>query len=289
MPELSIGSLVSLAIVWEVTTPKPGNVHRAADFSNMTLEHLLAGAIAIGPHLQGTRAAGVGRCVYDAVHATRTLVGVNTNLGSILLLAPLAAVPAETRLDAGVGEVLSGLGADDAAHVYEAIRLAAPGGLGNVEAHDVHAPPPEDLLVAMRAAAQSDLIAAQYANGYAEFFDWMLPRLVANLDHLADPRSAIVHTHVEFMAAFPDSLIGRKRGPRVAAESAARAQAVLDSGAPDSQNYWQAVADLDFWLRADGHARNPGTTADFIATTLFAALRDKQIDSQQLLTRLITP
>ena len=38
-----------------------------------------------------------------------------------------------------------------------------------------------------------------------------------------------------------------------------------------------ALADLDFWLRSDGHRRNPGTTADLIAAGLFAALREHQI------------
>ena len=37
------------------------------------------------------------------------------------------------------------------------------------------------------------------------------------------------------------------------------------------------IGDLDSWLRADGHSRNPGATADLMAAALFAALRDETI------------
>ena len=42
----------------------------------------------------------------------------------------------------------------------------------------------------------------------------------------------------------------------------------------------RALADFDFWLRSDGHRRNPGTTADLIAAALFAGLRDGWIDTR---------
>ncbi len=80
------------------------------------------------------------------------------------------------------------------------------------------------------------------------------------------------------MAHYPDSLIARKCGPDVAAEAAARAAKVLQAGPPPAAAYQQAVADLDFWLRSDGHRRNPGTTADLIAAGLFALLRDEIIE-----------
>jgi triphosphoribosyl-dephospho-CoA synthase len=76
------------------------------------------------------------------------------------------------------------------------------------------------------------------------------------------------------MSAFPDSLIARKCGAETAEHSAAWAGRVLDSGRPESEAYQEQLADLDFWLRTDGHRRNPGTTADLIAAGLFVALRD---------------
>jgi triphosphoribosyl-dephospho-CoA synthase len=52
----------------------------------------------------------------------------------------------------------------------------------------------------------------------------------------------------------------------------------LASGEPESADYQAAAAELDFWLRSDGHRRNPGTTADLVATGLFVLLRDERLN-----------
>jgi triphosphoribosyl-dephospho-CoA synthase len=80
------------------------------------------------------------------------------------------------------------------------------------------------------------------------------------------------------MATFPDSLIARKCGPAIAQQAADRATAVLALGEPDAADYEAGMADLDFWLRTDGHRRNPGTTADLVAAGLFVLLREGRID-----------
>jgi triphosphoribosyl-dephospho-CoA synthase len=87
------------------------------------------------------------------------------------------------------------------------------------------------------------------------------------------------------MCAFPDSLIARRLGAAVANEAAARAGAVLELGLPGDEDYHEGLADLDFWLRARDHRRNPGTTADLIAAGLFAALRDGIIKAPFRLAR----
>jgi triphosphoribosyl-dephospho-CoA synthase len=48
---------------------------------------------------------------------------------------------------------------------------------------------------------------------------------------------------------------------------------VLDAGWPDNEDSRRALINLDVWLRAEGHSRNPGTTADLVTASLFAALR----------------
>ncbi len=96
---------------------------------------------------------------------------------------------------------------------------------------------------------------------------------------------AIVHVHLELMSAYPDSLIARRRGADVAHQAAGMAARVLAAGKPREQPYEDALADLDFWLRADGHRRNPGTTADLLAAGLFAALRDGIIKAPYRLAR----
>jgi triphosphoribosyl-dephospho-CoA synthase len=79
------------------------------------------------------------------------------------------------------------------------------------------------------------------------------------------------------MARCPDTLIARKRGAAEAAEAARRARAVLDAGWPHAEEGRAAFADLDGWLRAEGHSRNPGATADLIAACLFVLLHEGRI------------
>jgi triphosphoribosyl-dephospho-CoA synthase len=257
---------------------KPGNVHRGADFEDLTFADLATSAVAIGPAFDELAGGRAGRLVLAAVEATRALVSTNTNLGMLLLMAPLAAVPRDEALSAGIAAVLDRLDADDARQVYEAIRLAKPGGLGRVEKHDLSGPPPGDLLVAMRAAADRDLVARQYANGFAEVLGVTLPLLGAGQQRGWSLNDTIIHAHLTVMSQYPDSLIARKCGAAVAEEAAAYAAQVLRSGAPGEEAYHEALADLDFWLRGDGHRRNPGTTADLIAAGLFAALREGIIE-----------
>jgi triphosphoribosyl-dephospho-CoA synthase len=272
-PPLSIGQCATLACLLEATSPKVGNVHRGADFENLTFTDFAVSAVAIGPAMENAAAAGVGRTTLTAILATRQLVDTNTNLGMVLLLAPLAAVPWDEPLDGGIGKVLRGLTFDDSRLVYEGIRVAQPGGMGKVEEMDVATEAPSDLLVAMAAAAERDLVAQQYVTD----FDLVLNRVAPWLSEAASRWSltdAIIHTHLRLLAEYPDSLIARKCGLEMAQEVSTYAAAVIAAGSPDDDAYHEAAADLDFFLRSDGHRRNPGTTADLIAAGLFALLRD---------------
>ena len=85
---------------------------------------------------------------------------------------------------------------------------------------------------------------------------------------------AIDHADVQQMAAEPDSLIARKCGPEVARQASQKAAAVLASGALGTHQYEKGLAELDAWLRADSHRRNPGTSADLVTAGLFVLLRD---------------
>ncbi len=272
---LSIGQCATLACLLEATAPKVGNVHRGADFSDLTFTDFAVSAVCIGPAMEAAASTGVGRAVRDAVAATRARVNTNTNLGMVLLLAPLAAVPPETPLADGIGPVLAGLTADDCRLVFEAIRIAEPGGMGQVDEMDVHDPPPDDLLAAMRLAAGRDLVARQYADGFGLVLHGVQPRLGYYVsERRLTLTDAIICVHLELLREHEDSLIVRKCGRQMAQRVSRLAEQVLEAGAPGDEAYDAALADFDFFLRSDGNRRNPGTTADLIAAGLFAALRD---------------
>lgn len=275
-PRLSIGQCATLACLLEATAPKVGNVHRGADFEDLTFTDFAVSAVAIAPAMDAAVETGVGRACLTAIRATRSLVATNTNLGIVLLVAPLAAVPRTESLAEGLAAVLTQLDADDSREVYEAVRTAQPGGLGEVATMDVRAADaPASLLDAMRAAADRDLIARQYVEHYRHVFEWIVPWLEADAAAGMSLIDAIVHAQIQFLSREPDSLIARKCGPAIARQVMEFAGAVLRAGPAGSEEYYQAVGDLDFWLRADGHRRNPGTTADLIAAGLFVALREQ--------------
>ena len=274
-PQLSLGQCATLACLLEATAPKVGNVHRGADFEDLTFHDFAVSAVAISPAIEAAPNAGIGRTLLDAIAATRQLVSTNTNLGMVLLFAPLASVPREKRLSpASVHAVLLSLTATDCRLAYEAIRLAQPGGLGQVEEMDVADAPPADLLAAMRAAAERDLVAREYAEDFRTILDVALPRLVAGRQRGGSLSEAIVHTHLWLISQCGDSLIARKCGAELARQAAAMAGRVLEAGFPGEEAYYDALADFDFWLRADGNRRNPGATADLVAGAIFAGLRD---------------
>lgn len=273
---IDIAGICQQACLMEATARKPGNVHPGARFADLCYEDFVQSAHGAAPSLARAGIDGVGSAVREAIRATRQRVGTNTNLGIALLIAPLAAVPLDSTLAAGIEDVLRSLTPEDASQVYEAIRLAQPGGMGNVTEGDVADLPPTDLLWAMRQAANRDWIAQQYATGFHDVLHAAVP-LLREWRPAAGWEERVIHLHLELMAQWPDTLIARKCGLAIAAESAQRARSVLHSGWPDSVAGQLAIQDFDAWLRFDGHRRNPGTTADAVAATLFAALRDRQV------------
>jgi triphosphoribosyl-dephospho-CoA synthase len=277
---LSPGAAATLACLYEATAPKPGNVYPGADFDDVTYADFVASAVVIGPILERTLTNGVGQTVLDAVRATRNTVGTNTNLGTLLLLVPLAAVPPDTTLAEGIGNVLRRLHGDDTRQVYEAIRVSNAGGLGRAEHADVFSDVPADLKLvdAMQLAADRDSVAQQYTNDFSDIFDGTSVWIADGLARGWPLSAAIVHAHVRQLAARPDSLIQRKCGPQVARQASERAITVLHSGSPGNAAYALALSEFDAWLRADSHRRNPGTTADLVAAGLFVLLREGRLD-----------
>lgn len=256
-----LAALIELACLAEATARKPGNVHPEASFEDLDHSQFVAAARLSSPHLANANGR-VGESVWDAVKATRDSTGTNVNLGICLAIAPLAAVGDDRWPD--VSATLSELTVEDARNVYRAIRIASPGGLGEVSSQDVSDDPDVTLLQAMQLAADYDGIAELYATSFAEVFEFAVPTLLSELEE-CDAESAIVRLAVHWQARSPDTHIARRAGRQIANEAAGRAAEVVKD--------WSKLAAFDEWLREDGHKRNPGTTADIVAATVFAALR----------------
>jgi triphosphoribosyl-dephospho-CoA synthase len=218
----------------------------------------------------------VGETVLLCVQRTREVAPSNTNLGIILLLAPLAAAGRPTDFNE-LRRLLWGLTVDDSRRVYEAIRLASPGGMGKVEEGDVSREPDRPLRELMELAEDRDRIAWQYANGFRDV--WMIAEAIQRcIEVRGSLEGGIIDAYLATLGTWPDTLIARKCGEPVAAESARRASEVLARGWPNTPQGRDQFRELDAWLRADGNRRNPGTTADLIAAGLFVMLQRGEIE-----------
>lgn len=262
---------VMAAFLGEVDALKPGNVHRFAGGHGMRYEDFVTSAELSTPLLcePGT---GVGRRVLNAVVATRRAVGTNTNLGMLLLFAPLLAAEegraGTDSLHESVISVLAALHKSDADEVFEAIRTAAPGGLGHAPRYDVHFPPDCSLQAAMAAAADRDLVARQYHDGFAEIFADGLGALREFGRRWHEPEWATVGCYLRFLSRFPDSHVLRKHGTEVAERIRKRAESVLGQF-EKKKNPGSAVGMLLEYDRELKDARvNPGTSADLTAASL---------------------
>jgi len=255
----------------ELAAPKPGNVHHFAPGHGMEARDFIDSARAAAPFIAapGLR---VGARILGAVEATWAAVGQNTNLGIVLLCAPLAqaALTAESGdLRRETARVLSGLDIADADAAFRAISRASPAGLGSAEAHDVAGPADVTLLDAMRASADHDRIGYQYVNEFIDIFETGLGALARARALGHDAPRATLDVYMAFLAAFPDSHISRKYGPETARAVREEAEALRAQMAGADRDAGFALA-LRYDRKLKENRLNPGTSADLTVAVLFA-------------------
>ncbi len=263
-----------LACLLEVSAPKPGNVSPEHHFHDTRYEDFLASAVAIGPALSGASQQPLGTTIRTAVEATRRWTKSNTNLGIVLLLAPLAraALRSEDTLRKRLARVLAETTVADAAQVYAAIRQADPGGLGATAAEDVSDTPTVTLQEAMALAADRDAVAREYVTDFALTFEVGVPAVRASRQEGLGWTEAAVEAYLTLLASTPDTHIARKLGQAEAEAVSRRALEVRAAGGIRSATGRKALAALDAELRDLRNRRNPGTTADLTCAALFVVI-----------------
>lgn len=262
-------------IVWaceqEVSAPKPGNVNRVSDGHNMEVEDFIKSAHAIAPALS-EKGASVGKRILTAVQATQSVVNCNTNLGIVLLFAPLCTTiehcDSFRDIEPQLEKVLASLTIQDAVDTYHAIRLAHAGGLGTVEDQDINDTPTITLLQAMEKAKTRDSIAAQYLNNYRDIFEIGLPKLTEAIIYGETVEWATTFAYLYLLSSHFDTLICRKQGIGTAQKVSDKARYFIDK-TNENNCISSFSAELTLWdneLKRD--AINPGTTADLVAASL---------------------
>ncbi|HKJ09942.1 MAG TPA: triphosphoribosyl-dephospho-CoA synthase [Gammaproteobacteria bacterium] len=267
----------------ELRAFKPGNVSVRSPGHGMTAADFRLSAQASALPL-ASPAVGLGLRVYHAVADTRRAVGCNTNLGIVLLCAPLMQAVldgTDQDLRADLARVLCGAGRDDAAWLYRAIRVAAPGGLGTAARHDVYGEPPRSVTEAMWPAARRDRIAFQYVSVFKDIFGWSVPRMRLLCERWGEESWAAVGVFLGQLARARDTHIVRRHGNSLAREVSAKAarleEALCRSDSPEQ--FLPRLQELDGQLKRAGV--NPGTTADLTVATLLAVRLEDLVGEQR--------
>src|SRR6266567_936614 len=243
-----VAAAAQLACLLEVSAPKPGNVSPFAGFRDASYEDFLASAAAIGPALTAAAERSLGATIRAAVEATARWAPSNTNLGLVLLLAPLARAaltPGGASLRARLAATLAATTVADARDAYAAIRLAAPRGLGRAPDQDVAGTPSATLRDVMALAVERDAIAREYASDFRSTFELGAPALRGALADRLSWRDAVVETYLTLLAAAPDTHIARKLGVAAALTVQQRGRGVLDAGGVRTTAGREAIAALD--------------------------------------------
>lgn len=279
-----------LAMLFEVAgTPKPGNVDRTRDLSDLRFEQFLAGAVgsARGLRLAGEwrddgTAPSLGEAFEEAVAGMGQQSGDNTQFGCLLLLVPLVRAAARDDLSAsGVDAVCRASSVDDAVAFYrsfEHVDVAVGEPPEDAAALDVrrgslaepalraHELTLRDVLAigADRTDAVPDTNACEWVEGFPRTFDGA-ERLLDDDGPVLD-RTARLFLH--YLAAEPDTLVATKHGDGVAEDVRNRAEIVRDE--VRASGTFEAADSFADELVSEGV--NPGTTADRTAAALFVAL-----------------
>jgi triphosphoribosyl-dephospho-CoA synthase len=257
----------------ELRAPKPGNVSVDSPGHDMVADDFVRSAVCSAPWLCRPELA-LGERILGAIEATRGAVGCNTNLGIVLLCAPLLmAVQQSPRspLRSAARSLLAESTVADARAVFAAIRVAAPAGLGQAEVHDVGGTPSVPLREVMEAAEHRDRIARQYARGFEDV-------LVSGRELLNDAAKRFesqtwqtVALYLGLLATIPDTHVERKYGQVTALEvlgEAARLRDMLQQQGACALAT-RRLGEFDAALKRRGI--NPGTTADLTVATLLAS------------------
>ncbi len=284
----AVAAVVRAACITDVRAFKPGNVSFASPGHGMRAEDFVASAQVMSVAIAAP-AADVGQRILRAVEATQAVVQFNTNLGIVLLCAPLvhAAIGSsnELILCERLRPVLAGLDEYDAELTYRAIRMAKPGGLGRSDRHDVAQSPSVTLREAMGEASARDRIAHQYVTDYRDIFETGLPALEDGIARGLNREWAAVIVYLTFLARYPDSHVARKHGGEVAASVSLQArdlsQALERAGDPA-----QEMPELEaFDRQLKARSINPGTSADLTVATLVAMDLEDSLDKVLLESR----
>lgn len=259
------------------SSPKPGNVDRCHDFSEVTFQQFIFSAVTSYPIFRKA-VAGEGRIGLLLLEAVRSWrfwkIRGNTHFGSLILMIPLAMAAGKPagKPNWPKGElprILRESSVDDAIDFYSAFELAKARvvevdefSLKDVTSSQKLREQGKTLLQLMSLSQGHDLVAREWSTDYERTFQ--LADRLTEMIMMHGLNDGIVKTYLEALSYEPDSLVLAKFGADKAEEISHRAKKALEDG------NLEAIRRLDRELLNEDV--NPGTTADLIAASLFISL-----------------
>ena len=280
-----IAKLAQIASALEVSGyPKPGNVHRTRDFSDMEFEDFIISGIVIGDAIRqacsdvDVENPRLGKYILQAVDETDRWIKNNTNLGIVMMTIPIAVAASISDSFDDIREniklLMNNTSVDDACDLYDAINIADAGGMGNQDEYDVSSKNAKDELRknnqtmydVLKISAPWDMLAREMTGDMSAVFEIGYPTY-HDLSKVYSKNKACVLTFLTILSQVPDTLISRKYGLDEALKISMMTRDLLNL--KDEDDFEEKLNQFDDFLFKNKY--NPGTTADLTAASIFVS------------------
>ncbi|MBN2154453.1 MAG: triphosphoribosyl-dephospho-CoA synthase [Candidatus Lokiarchaeota archaeon] len=321
------------------TWPKPGNVHKTQNFLKTTYTDFLTaiynGKSVWNDLLQTLESSKDNtstiyvKTLMKAVKQMRSVQsGGNVLLGHYLLNIPLFMgafycmkheILDESQFWKYIHEIFNKSSSHDTIVLFNAIRLAQPGGMGTRKKYDLYNQNVEselikddiNLLKIFELSKNYDTISEQLVSNYnfarttiisilikyqSEYPDMntTFPRICLNqilqqdvIEISEDLNEYIVRVFLHILSQRIDTLIARKTSVSQAEQVSKKAKKIVDQFSRVARDDWFGlVLQFDSELQRFNGKLNPGTTADLLACSLFIYLIKQQLFNKNLVNSL---
>lgn len=265
----------------EMESLKPGNVHKYSKSHDMTTKDFFRSSLIVSKYLSQNNLS-LGKKIINTVMQIQKKIKKNTNLGIILMLAPIVVVVEkeglieEKRLLMKIKSLIKKQNVKNSFPIFKAISLTAPGGLGKSKKYDVNTLPKTTIYQAMKFSKEKDLIALQYFNGFEDIFKTGLPAFKTFYKKWGKINWALTGVYLTFLKKFKDTHIIRKKGNKIAEKvrKDAKKYYIMAKNSTNITTLKKKLLIFDKKLKSEGI--NPGTTADLTVATLFFKIVTKK-------------
>ena len=280
-----IAKLAQIASALEVSGyPKPGNVHRTRNFSDMEFEDFIISGIVIGDAIRqacsdvDVENPRLGKYILQAVDETDRWIKNNTNLGIVMMTIPIAVAASISDSFDDIREniklLMNNTSVDDACDLYDAINIADAGGMGDQDEYDVSSENAKDELRknnqtmydVLKISAPWDMLAREMTGDMSAVFEIGYPTYYEFSKRYSKNRACVL-TFLTILSQVPDTLISRKYGSDESLKISMMTRDLLNL--KDEDDFEDKLNQFDDFLFKNKY--NPGTTADLTAASIFVS------------------